>query len=316
MKRLLTGMALCCLLAGGPALAGQESRVILHGKAFVSGEYIHVGDVARVEGADSREVSAIRIMKTPSGSLGVTLSSQFIRDRIIKRHPGPVAVEGASSVQVCEKLAELSSREIESIFRAAVMASCPWKEAGEVRIEDVKAPSTFRVPEKDRHRIQAKFSPREDFLGFTSATLAAGSGHSAASCRVSGKVRVLSEVPVARTGIRRGSFIGEEDLEMKRLEISTYPPLAMSREDCLGMQARSSVRAGRPFLKTGIEQPPLVCRGDPVFIEARNGSLVVRDRGVALKNGSLQESIPVKNTRSGRQVFGTVIAASRIEVMF
>ncbi|MFY9399332.1 MAG: flagellar basal body P-ring formation chaperone FlgA [Desulfomonilia bacterium] len=315
MKRLLTAVVLIFLLEGDPALAGQDCRVILHEKAFVSGEHIRVGDIARVEGADSREVSAIRIMKTPSGSLGITLSAEFVRNRIAKEYPGPATVEGAASVQVYEKMAELSPKEIESIFRAALMESCPWKGMGEVRIEDVKTPSSFRVPERDRHRIQAKFSPQEDFLGLTSATLTAGSGPSAASCRVSGKVRVLAEVPVARTGIQRGSVIRSEDLEMKRLDISAYPPLAMSSEDCLGMQARSAVRAGRPFLKTGIEQPPLVSRGDPVFIEARCGGLVVRDRGVALKDGSLRESIPVKNMRSGRQVFGTVIAASRVEVM-
>jgi flagella basal body P-ring formation protein FlgA len=41
---------------------------------------------------------------------------------------------------------------------------------------------------------------------------------------------------------------------------------------------------------------------------------VVRDRGIALKDGYQGEPIPVRNVASGKQVVGTIIAASLVQV--
>lgn len=314
--KLLVLLSVLLTLTLSPAAAMDTSRVMLREKAYVSGEYIYLKDIALLQGADGETLSGIPIMKTPAGPLGVTLSSAFVAGKIGERYRKPVIMEGSLSVQVCEKFVELSGKDLADLFRNGVIKSSPWKKKGEVVIEDVKVPAGFRVPEKYRNAIQAKFSPREDFLGFTSATLTAGLGTSAVSCRVSGKVRVMASVPVARTNLTRGTLIGESDLETKRLDISTYPALAWDMKECVGMRLKGSLRAGSPLLRSNIEQPPLISRGDPVFIEARCGGLVVRDRGVALKDGFLEEQILVKNTASGRKVFGTVIAASRIEVMF
>ena len=314
--KLLVLLSVLVTIAFSPAAAMDMSRVVLREKAFVSGEYIHLKDIAVLRGADRETLSGIPIMKTPAGSLGVTLSSAFVAGKIGEHYRKPVIMEGSSSVQVCEKFVDLSGRDLADLYRKGIMKSSPWKKVGEVVIEDVKAPAGFRVPEKYRHAVQAKFSPREDFLGFTSATLTAGLGASAVSCRVSGKVRVVASVPVARTNLTRGTVISETDLEMKRLDISTYPALAWDKKECVGMRVKGSLRAGSPLLRSNIEQPPLISRGDPVFIEARCEGLVIRDRGVALRDGFLEEQIPVKNAASGRKIFGTVIAASRIEVMF
>ena len=314
--KLLVLLSVFVTLTLSPAAAIGESRVMLREKAFVSGEYIYLKDIASLEGADRETLSGIPIMKTPAGPLGVTLSSAFVAGKIGERYPKPVVMEGPSSVQVCEKFVDLSAKDLVDLYRNGIMESSPWKRVGEVVIEDVKVPAGFRVPEKYRHAVQAKFSPREDFLGLTPATLTAGLGASAVSCRVSGKVRVMASVPVARTNLTRGAVISETDLETKRLDISTYPALAWDKKECVDMRLKGSLRAGSPLLRSNIEQPPLISRGDPVFIEARCEGLVVRDRGIALKDGFLEEQIPVKNAASGKKVFGTVIAASRIEVMF
>lgn len=315
MKYLLPFLCIFLFALESAAFSG-ENRVSLHEKAFVSGEYIYLRDIADIAGPGKDELLSILIMRSPAGSLGITLSSAFVAGKIGERCQVHVLMGGSPSVQVCEKYVEVSGSELEKIYRDMVLKSSPWKNIGDIAIEEVRVPLNFRVPEKDRGAIQAKFSPREDFLGYTSATLAFGSGTSAASCKVSGKVRVMAEVPVAKMNIPRGAVIADSDLEMQTLDISSYPSIVPEKKECLGMRTRSTLREGRPVLKTNIEQPPLISRGDPVFIEAHSGNLMIRDRGVALKDGLLEERIPVKNTASGRQVFGTIIAASRIEVMF
>jgi len=76
------------------------------------------------------------------------------------------------------------------------------------------------------------------------------------------------------------------------------------------------LQEGKPILKSNVEQPPLVNRGDFVFIEARSDVLMIQDRGIALKDGYIHERIPVRNVTSGRQIYGTVIAPLQVEVTF
>jgi flagella basal body P-ring formation protein FlgA len=54
--------------------------------------------------------------------------------------------------------------------------------------------------------------------------------------------------------------------------------------------------------------------GETVVIEAQVKNLVVRDKGIALRDGYQGETIPVKNASSGRKVVGTIIAASLVQV--
>jgi flagella basal body P-ring formation protein FlgA len=63
-----------------------------------------------------------------------------------------------------------------------------------------------------------------------------------------------------------------------------------------------------------VQRKPDVCSGEIVSIEARVDDLVVRDKGIAMKDGYQGDAIPVKNVSSGRQVVGTIIAASMVQV--
>lgn len=208
----------------------------------------------------------------------------------------------------------LAPAELERLFREAVLAHSPWKDRGEIVIDSVRIP-LCKVAEKDRTVVQAKFAPREDFLGFTTLMLSFGVAGTVKTT-VTGMVHVFMDVPVARNDIRRGAVVGPEDLELRRIDITRYPPLALDIQACAGKRAKSLLRAASPVLLGNIDVPPLVSRGAPVSIEAGSDDLVVTDRGIALADGRIDQRIAVKNVRSGRQIVGTVIAASRIRVEY
>jgi flagella basal body P-ring formation protein FlgA len=71
---------------------------------------------------------------------------------------------------------------------------------------------------------------------------------------------------------------------------------------------------GNPILPSQVQRKPDICSGEIVLIEARTNDLVVRDKGIAMKDGYQGETIPVKNVSSGRQVVGTIIAAALVQV--
>jgi flagellar basal body P-ring formation protein FlgA len=300
----------------GTAASGDADMVTLQDKASVSGEYIKLGDVASIKGPHARELGELPLMKSPRNASGVTLSSQFVGAKIKEKLPGVLAsLTGAPHVSVCARQARISGTELEALYRDAVSRSNPYKERGSIEISDVKAPSSIFVPEKDKALLQANFSQGEDFLGLVTATISVRDS-SVDICRVSGKIRMLAQVPVAGRLIRRGEVITEGDLELKTWDISASPLLVSDMKECLGMRAKTTLQAGKPLLRSNIAQPPLVSRGDIVALEARSEELVIMDRGIALKDGFLGEKIPIKNAGSGKQVVGTIIARSLVEVTF
>ncbi len=209
----------------------------------------------------------------------------------------------------------IAPERLAGMYREAVLAHSPWKGRGEIVIESVKAPDSFQTTSERMGAVQAKFAPREDFLGLTSVTFVFGPG-GGDKVTVTGRISVQALVPVPRQTIRRGEVLQESDLEMRRIDIGRFPACAMDIKSCAGMRAKSFLRKGSPILLNAIDVPPLVSRGAPVMIEAGNDGLVVADKGVALMDGRADEAISVKNLSSGRQIVGIVIAPSRVRVDF
>jgi flagellar basal body P-ring formation protein FlgA len=307
---------LILLSAWTTSAAGDTDIVTLSEKATVSGEYISLGDIASVQGPNARELKGLPLMKTPKSDLGVTLSAQFVSSRVSEKLPNRiVAMGGAPSVSVRPQTARISGAELEALYREAVLRSSPFKGRGAIEMSDIRTPSGVVVPEKDKGLIQAKFARGEDFLGLVTATISAG-GNSSEVARVSGRVRVMAQIPVAGKPIPRGALISEGDIEMQTCDISASPLIVRDKAECLGKRAKTTLQAGKPFSRSNIEQPPLVSRGDVIAIQARSEELVVMDRGVALRDGRLGERIPIRNVGSGKQIVGTIIAHSLAEVTF
>ena len=221
----------------------------------------------------------------------------------------------AAAAQDCDGRVSVTKERLVAMYRDAILKQSPWMDKGEIIIEGLRTPLNLTVPERDKETFQAKFAPNEDFLGFTTLTLSFGADASV-KATLGAIVRVVAEVPVAKTEIRRGALIGEQDLELKKVDITQYPPLAINIPGCVGMRAKSWIRKGLPVLLTNIDVPPLVAKGEAVFIEASGDNLQVMDRGMALMDGRLDQKIAVRNMTSGRQIIGTVIAPSRIRVDF
>jgi flagellar basal body P-ring formation protein FlgA len=314
--RYPASILLILLTLMGTASAGDTDTVTLKESATAGSEYISLGDVAAVKGPHAGELEGLALMKYPVGTPRVTLSAQFVASKIREKLPAVSAVvAGVRSVSVCARQARISGAELEALYRTAVLGANPYKDRGAIEISDVRAPSSLMVPFKSKDLLQAKFSQGEDYLGLVTATISAGENQQEV-CRVSGKVRVLAQVPVATRSIRRGELIAQNDLELRTWDISATPLIVADMKECLGMRAKTTLSAGKPLLRSNIAIPPLVSRGDLVVIEARSGGMVVVDRGIALKDGLLGEKVPIRNAGSGRQVVGTIIAHSTVEVTF
>jgi flagellar basal body P-ring formation protein FlgA len=310
---LLLIVSLCC---GFPAaLHGADPTVIdLKGETVVAGEAVTLADLAKIHGADASMLSDLPIMRSPGVRSGATLSARTIADKVRAGYHGPVFFTGADQVHISVRTVEVSKEALEKAFVDEIMKQSPWKGIGKIVVDDVKVLRCLTVKNAGPLRIQAKFSPHEDFLGPTVANLIITSGSSQERVTVKGTVKLFTDIPVVRTKIPAGRVISSADFEIRTMDLSKSPKAYTGLDGCVGKRARSTLLEGKPILPSQVECKPDVCSGDMVFIEARIDNLVVRDKGLALKDGYQGDPIPVKNVTSGKRVVGTIIAASLVQV--
>lgn len=124
--------------------------------------------------------------------------------------------------------------------------------------------------------------------------------------------QVLATSVEATRTLRTGTVINASDVmlsynEPRRNEIESV-------EEAIGMEVRSSIRAGRTIRRSDLRHPILVKRNQLVNIVYRRGSLVIRGEGRALRDGGKGEAIRVMNLDSRMIVTGRVATNGQVEV--
>lgn len=300
-----------------PEISMASTTVILKPKASLSDKNIHVGDIADVRGDRADKLSKLLIMRCPATTLGTTISRRYIEKKIRGEFGGDIVFKGALDTYVTQRLVHIPRDRVEKIFKRSITSKSPWHGGTEITIENIRIPEHIKVLERDKDKIQIRFSKNEDFKGLTTATCVFGAeSFKPKAFHISAMVRVSIDAPVAVSMIRRGAILSPKDIEIKRIDITRLPPIVVAVKKCVGMRLKTSIRKGNPILVSSIERPPIVSKGQGVIIEAIGENIAVRDAGIALKDGYLGQNIPVKNISSGREVFGTVVATSKIRVHF
>ncbi len=305
-----------CLICGIfiPTGAFAVTTVNLKAEATIVSKTVTLSDLADITGDEAALLSGIVIAKSPDGTTGMNISAQTVETRIKSRYLGPILMTGAHRCNVVSSRVEVSEEVIKKVFTQEILRNSPWKDTGTIEVTDIRVSRLPKVLQADTNTIQAKFSSFEKYLGFTSATILIGSGPYPERVNVTGKVRLIAGIPVARTKVAQGRVIVLGDLSMKSCDISSNPNAFTRFEDCVGKRAKVTLREGSHILPSQVERNPDVLKGETVVIEVRLDNLVVRDKGIAMKDGYLSETIHVKNASSGRQVVGTIIAPSLVQV--
>lgn len=309
-------VVICCLfccLAGTPAASGGNT-VDIKAEAAFSGKSLKLSDVAEVSGPDADLLSQIVLAESPGGTSGLIMTDRAIADKVRLRFRGTVVFSGAGRVHAVPCTVEIPEETLSKVFVDEILRNSPWRDRGTIEVYDVRVSRLPRVLPADSHTIQAKFSSRDDFLGFTMATLSVGSGPSPEKVTVTGRVRLTADIPLVGTKVPSGRIVKRGDLVIRPFDISSCPAAYTRLEDCVGKRARVTLREGTPVQPSQVERMPDVCSGETVTIRARSECFMVEARGVAVKDGYVGEHIAVKNVSSGKQVVGTIIAPSVVQV--
>ncbi|BDY04004.1 flagellar basal body P-ring formation chaperone FlgA [Ferrimonas sp. YFM] len=127
-------------------------------------------------------------------------------------------------------------------------------------------------------------------------------------------VQVAIEYPVlvARMALGPDTLLDESMVELRYVNNNSLRGNHFSSPDELnGARLKRRAGAGQVITKRNV---CLVCKGDPVTIEANNDHLSIRTSGTAMSSGSMGDAIRVQNSRSRRMVDAYVTGIGHVRV--
>lgn len=130
-------------------------------------------------------------------------------------------------------------------------------------------------------------------------------------------ISALADVVYTSRALTRGEAVTKEDLELRQLTLDQLPANYLASLDQLGdLEMSRSLSPGVILTLNAVKPRKLVRQGQEVIIVARAGGIHVRMTGTALRNGASGETIPVRNTNSGRTIEATVMDGNTVSVNF
>jgi flagella basal body P-ring formation protein FlgA len=130
--------------------------------------------------------------------------------------------------------------------------------------------------------------------------------------KLSGKITYLIDVPVLNRTIQVDEEIGEEDITIQHISLDTVNQnFVLKKEKLVGLSPRSMpLKAGVPLLKQNLKAPIVVKKGSLLRVFYENKTLRVSNKGIALKDGSRDEVIPIEiSTQDAKQPKKVIHAA-------
>lgn len=140
--------------------------------------------------------------------------------------------------------------------------------------------------------------------------------------KLNGKITYHFKLPVLNRSIEPGEEILEDDITYTEVETDQAETHYITKkEDIVGNTSRCSIlKAGIPLLKTQIKAPIVVKKGSVIRVVYEHNSLRVTNKGIALKDATKSEVIPVEiqnqqNKNTKKVIQATVLNAQDARIL-
>jgi flagella basal body P-ring formation protein FlgA len=130
------------------------------------------------------------------------------------------------------------------------------------------------------------------------------------------ELEAIAPVVVAAGDLGRGAVLSARDLNVVATDLVGLRNPCFDPAELVGKKLRQSVRLGAPIVRTQIDFPPLVKRGEAVTINLLQGRLLLTANGEAQQDGREGETIRVRNNSSRKEVLCRVTSTGQVQVEF
>ncbi len=326
---LLTGAASAGLFppaiasaqAGPEKAPGQVVACLLRPRAEVSGKIVRLSDFAQCKGgsmAFRRLILGTKVGRAPGPGSLLRIDPDWVL--VLVRHRGvrrnQVIWKVPKTVEITTASQRVEGRAFEKAFRSYVRDRMPWSPE-KVRVGNVRTQGDVNV-RAGRIRLEVEPPRTTRLLGrVTLGVRLFVDDRPVRRVWVTGNIRVRANVWVLDKPVRRGRLLTTRDLRPMEMDLKSVPPgVIENAREVVGKRARRAIAGRAPIQRHWLERAPLVKRGDIVNIKAESGSLLITAIGVVRSDGALGEMVQVVNLQSKKSVYGRVVDARTVQVLF
>jgi flagella basal body P-ring formation protein FlgA len=300
------------------ASAETGMRIDFLPEAEVEGQTLHLNDVARMTPASAAERwGNVALFQVPEYGAVRTYRASTLKAYVLQQVDmgGEVSWGGAEHVRVSRAGEVVSDKAMIEVVADFVRRRLDRPEISRVHFEPSRTPHPFTLPDAD-WECEVVPSASNVLSARRFNLLFRRQGRLVHETTVYGRVQAEAEVVVARRDLRRDATLRPDDLRLEHQRLSRLDNPVFTPAAAVGKRVKRTVRSGQVVEQSVLAAPILVERGKPVTLEAVKGALMITASGIAQEDGGLRETIRVENSRSGKEVFGTVVAADTVRVRF
>lgn len=311
MKRFALSI-LCLILSVSGALALElrlKPRVVVP----AAGEPVTLGQV--VEGVNDPTLASMMIAPAPQAGETRRIGQREIERAIQRQRPelATIGFSGAARVNLIGDGQVVHAAQIERMLHQFLQQNRHRLPKAQLQLGDIRLPQDVIVP---HGRLSHQVIPSDpEILGSNRFNVVLRvDGRVVENLTVRASLEALAPVVVAATDLSRGASLGAQDLQMVVLDISDLRDPCFSVDDLIGQRLKRGLKVGQPLVRTQVDFPPMVRRGQTVEIRLQRQGFVLTAKGEARQSGQQGDTIRVRNVASRRQLQGRIVAPGVVEV--
>jgi len=305
------------LASGAPVRAFIE----LLPRVVVDDDPVLLGDIAHIRGQETTLVDELKklvVGRAPLPGKTRQIETAYVVLRL-KQNRIPVdqvVLNETTSTTVVRNSTLVSRDQVKSVIRDALVRENLFQGRRGV-VRDIRVADDLVVPPGDlSFRVTfAEIPIRSNKIPVSVAVFV--NGRQYRKIWASLLADILQEVVVLKHTMRRYQRITTEDIQLVDMNLVDIPKNAItSDQDILGKRITKSLLSGTVLRTDIVELPPLVKRGDIVTVKAVSGALQVTTLGKAKGNGRHGERIKIINIDTQKELYGYVVDAKTVKVLF
>jgi flagella basal body P-ring formation protein FlgA len=329
-KRLIPAVLIVLLI--GVSAQGVELR--LRTDAHVSGNVVHLGDVAEIFAADDQEVqslSEIQLTPIPAAGKQSTISVREIQDTLERRGfnllqyhfsgAGQVTIASGpdtnkSAFKAAKTLPLTSVQEaqravadaIVQYLQQATRSQDPWNVA--VDLTPVQAQTVLSdVHHVTVHGGQAPWTGKQSF------DVEVRGDKGPATFTATAQVSMPTMAVVTVRDVPCGAVIQADDVTLQRVKPGSESDSAfISLDDVIGREAILAIAPGQVLDPDYVRTPALVKRGSVVTVFVAAPGIKIRTTGRARDDGSKGQVVAVEALLDRKTFLARVTGIDQVEV--
>lgn len=285
--------------------------------AEVSNRFILLSDIANFsdESPLAKALGSRHIATAPSAGKSLTIQTKDVQKKLSRELDlkKDLLWDGSVSTVISRKSVHITAENITDNIDNFLLEMQDSLPEATYSFIPRQLPLPFDIPTGD---LEIRIIPSDpDIIGSKRFSLMyVVNDKTVKNISVRGQLKVMAPVAVLTRGVKRGSILHPDMVEMELRDLSTLRDPCTNLRNVLGKKLTKRLRSGSVLDISFIEFPPVILKGQLVKMVVNHDGLQLTATGIAHMNGKQDQVIRVKNIRSNKSVFCKVSSPGIVEV--